>query len=127
MLITPRTYGFQEVAYSSSSAYIVALRSIPGLTDRIMEKDWVLRRVEKVGFNADVIDDIITCESGWRHEATHLNKNGTKDIGLWQINDIHGLSVEDRMDIYKSTEFAIKLLNSKRGFNHWVCFRQLST
>jgi len=91
------------------------------------EKEWVLNRIEEEGFDRERMNRIIMCESGWKPTAKHLNDNGTWDYGLFQINDVHGLSVEDRMDIYKSTEFAIKLLNSKRGFNHWVCFRQLST
>jgi len=29
------------------------------------------------------------CESQLYGSATHLNRNGTRDWGYWQINDIH--------------------------------------
>lgn len=85
------------------------------------EKEWVLNRIEEEGFDRERMDRIIMCESGWKPTAKHLNDNGTWDYGLFQINDVHGLSIADRIDIKKSTEFTITLLKSVRSWNHWVC------
>lgn len=45
----------------------------------------------KAKFQSDypVAFDIISHESGWNPEATHVNPNGTVDYGLFQINSIH--------------------------------------
>ena len=83
----------------------------------------VLRMVEMAGFDPVVADKIITCESNYKPEAIHINKNDTKDVGIWQINDVHGLSVEERMDPYLSTVYAIRLMESSRSWEHWVCYR----
>lgn len=82
----------------------------------------VLDMVKDAGFDPEVAERVIMCESGWKTTASHHNLNGTWDIGLWQINDIHGLPLETRQDPVKSTQFAIKLLNSNRSWNHWVCY-----
>lgn len=49
------------------------------------------------------------------------NKNGTRDVGLFQVNDIHKMSVEDRQDPVKNIEFAKKLHDRKvaRGLDPW--------
>ena len=89
-----------------------------------------IKRVIPRSFSFAIIDSLIDCESGWNPQAKHWNpptptRPGSWDVGLWQINDIHGLSVEDRMDVYKSTEYAIKLMTSTTGLSHWVCYTKL--
>ena len=91
----------------------------PGLPLKTM----VLGMVERAGFDPKVADKILICESNYRSEAIHINKNGTRDVGIWQINDEHGLSTEERMDPYLSTLYAIELMRSSRSYGHWVCFR----
>lgn len=53
-----------------------------------------------------------------------LNKNGTRDHGLWQINDIHinsgAITLEDANDCYKATDFAYGLYKG-RG-NQWTAW-----
>ena len=55
------------------------------------------------------------------------NKNGTRDHGLWQINDIHinsgAITLEDANDCYKATDFAYGLYKGRGGnFTAWAAF-----
>lgn len=117
----------EQFAYVRASTGVVA----PLVVDKtpIQElKVWVLNEVEKAGFSPALADTLITCESGWNPNAKHWNpptptRPGTWDVGLWQINDVHGMSVEERLDPYKNTGMAIQLLKSKRSWKHWVCFK----
>lgn len=92
--------------------------------DREQIRQTVLAMVAEAGFDVVIADRIIRCESGYNPMARNdKNLNGSNDVGLWQINSIHGLSNEARMDPVRSTQFAITLMQSKRGYGHWVCFR----
>jgi hypothetical protein len=60
---------------------------------------YITRLWEKHG--TDQVVRAINCfysESGLRTDAYGVNNNGTNDAGVAQINSIHGLSVEERMD-----------------------------
>jgi hypothetical protein len=69
--------------------------------------------------------DIFFCESGWRWDAAGNNKNGTRDGGVSQINDIHRISWDDRMDYKKNIEAAYKIYKRWNNFGAWVCARNL--
>lgn len=87
--------------------------------------DWreeVLRMVEEAGFNREVAKDIIQCESGWNPQAKNLNDPNGGSFGIWQINGIHGLTIEQMTDPIESTKFAIELMKSKRSYRHWSCY-----
>lgn len=57
-------------------------------------------------------------ESGLRNNAVGVNKNGTNDVGVAQINSIHGMSTEDRMDYKKNIDKAYQIYKS-RGWKAW--------
>lgn len=65
---------------------------------------------------------IIKAESGWHPQARHWNPNGTWDIGLMQVNDVHGASILDRLDPYKNIDMGLSLYAS-RGLQPWVASR----
>jgi len=69
---------------------------------------------------------IIQCESGWRTDAINKNNNGTFDLGLFQINTVHGkkISRADALDFKKNIDFGIKLFK-EQGLRPWVCARKL--
>lgn len=70
---------------------------------------------------------IIKCESNYNQYAIGVNANSTKDLGVWQINDIHGLSNADRFDIVKSTQVAYKLYQQRGNtFQAWTCNKVLT-
>lgn len=65
---------------------------------------------------------IVECESHFDRFAINKNTNETYDLGIWQINDIHNISKEDRFDISKSTEHAYKIYQNRgNNFSAWVC------
>lgn len=86
-------------------------------------------RGKQLGINDYEITKIIQvmkCESGLRPDAINKNKNGTFDIGIGQINDVHSkrISRQDRMDFVKNIDFIYKLYQ-EQGLNPWVCYRKL--
>jgi hypothetical protein len=67
---------------------------------------------------------IAKAESGLRVDSIGKNKNGTFDIGLLQINDVHNkrISRADRLDMEKNIRFAYKLRQEQGHWNAWsVC------
>lgn len=70
--------------------------------------------------NQDIITmiKIARAESGLRADALNKNSNGTFDVGVFQINDVHKISRQDRMDFEKNIRFAYKLYKAQ-GFNPW--------
>ena len=70
-----------------------------------------------------VIVKAILCfygESGLRYDAVGINKSGSKDGGIAQINDIHKMSLEDRLDYKKNITKAYEIyLNRGKNFNAW--------
>lgn len=59
---------------------------------------------------------IAWCESRFNDQAKHWNSNGTKDVGLYQINDVHIARLQNlgltRYDASENTEYAMKLLSA---------------
>lgn len=56
-----------------------------------------------------------------------VNKNGTVDAGLWQINSIHinsgAITQADALDCFKATDFAYKLYRGRGNtFTAWYAF-----
>jgi len=55
-----------------------------------------------------------------------MNNNGTRDHGLWQINDIHiksgAITLEDANDCFKATDFAYGLYKARGNFSAWSAF-----
>lgn len=81
-----------------------------------------MQEFNKNGLNVDIADRIINCESKFDVNAIHVNKNGTVDVGIYQINSIHkDISLQDKIDYKKSTAWAIKKIKHDGGWQAWVC------
>lgn len=79
------------------------------------------------GEHAGAARHIIACESSWNHRATHRNRNGTVDYGLFQINSggtlqSLGLSAASALDPQANIDAAYRLFR-RRGWQPWVCSR----
>lgn len=69
-------------------------------------------------------DDLVTAirivlgESGGNPRARNVNKNGTVDRGLWQLNDRANPTVSptDAFDPERSTAYAFSVYRKQRGF-----------
>lgn len=81
--------------------------------------DYIVYKFEPEG--KAVVVQAINCfysESGLRNDAFGVNRNGTNDVGVAQINSIHGMSTEDRMDYRKNVDKAYQIYKS-RGWDAW--------
>lgn len=74
------------------------------------------------GFDPVTIFALITCESNFEPSAVHVNKNGTKDFSIFQINSthipearLHNLDITNPIDNIK---FGFVLLEQD-GFTPW--------
>ena len=90
----------------------------------LVEEDmqsWVLRKVKEAGLDPDIAFNIIKCESNWKPEAYGVNKNGSTDFGLWQINSIHKaeISPKERLDYKIATEWAINKRLKDGNWSAW--------
>ena len=68
---------------------------------------------------------VIYCESSGIHDAVGINKDGTKDIGLWQFNDKTWAWLTPKLNIQKertdpetATAVAAWLIKHD-GWHHW--------
>lgn len=64
---------------------------------------------------------IAKAESGLNPRAINRNKDGSKDIGIFQINDRHGWSDEERFNWKTNIRIAKELYDS-RGWNDWTVY-----
>ena len=87
---------------------------------------WVLNEVKKAGLNIKEAEIIINCESRWQPDAIGVNKNGSYDVGLWQINSIHkNLSNAEKMDYKEATKWAIEKRLKDGSWRAWSCSKKL--
>jgi len=116
----------------------VAHTSIPSESSDTVEelspKEYVFKEVEKeLGFDEAVfaVSMIGGCENkGWRTDIVIIESNGTVSLGLWQINTIHNnpdsttyISNADKLDLEKSTAWAINKRIVDGDWSAWSCSR----
>lgn len=80
---------------------------------------YIIEKFEPEGRNVAV--RALACfisESGLRPKAVGVNNNGTNDVGVAQINSIHGMSTEARMDYKKNIDKAYTIYK-RRGWGAW--------
>lgn len=90
-------------------------------------REYVRQEAINAGLNPDEVEKIVKCESGFNpHAVNNRNKNGTKDMGLWQINSLHRrISDADKFDYKKATKWAITKRLHDGNWSAWVCARKL--
>lgn len=67
--------------------------------------------------------EIIKLESRWDTYAIGVNRDGSKDLGLWQINEkYHDISRECAFDAYCSTRYALQIYKDWGGWHAWVTY-----
>jgi hypothetical protein len=71
--------------------------------------------------SADAITIINKCENhAFDPKATNWNRNGTWDTGIFQINQIHGYTMDEMQDWRKNIDAAKKIFDN-RGWTAWSC------
>lgn len=84
------------------------------------------------GKDAPEVEKVMDCESGWDNRRDHKNKDGSLDMGLYQIHDepthranmqkMYGVSLEiGAHDFDISSKYAKFLWD--RNKNNWVCYQ----
>lgn len=63
---------------------------------------------------------IAKMESGFRTDAVNHNANGTYDLGIFQINDVHGMSWAARMDPDQNIRKAYEIRMNWGSWNAWM-------
>jgi len=99
--------------------YSTTIKYTTSKEDRM--KEYVKQEVEKAGLDWNAINCLIEKESNWDEYAIGVNKNGSKDIGLWQINERwhKDISREDKFNYQKSTDWALKKILKDENMNAW--------
>lgn len=64
---------------------------------------------------------VAKAESGLNPKAINRNRDGSRDMGIFQINDRHGWSDEERLDWRTNIRIAKELYDS-RGWNEWAVY-----
>ena len=68
----------------------------------------------------EIMIAVAKAESGLNPTATHTNRNGSTDTGLFQVNSIHGY--EQLTDVDKNIEAARKIFE-KQGLSAWAVIK----
>jgi hypothetical protein len=63
---------------------------------------------------------IAKAESGYRTDAVNHNSNGTYDLGIFQLNDVHGWSWATRMDPDQNIKLAYGIYQSWGNWSAWA-------
>ncbi|HSA07647.1 MAG TPA: transglycosylase SLT domain-containing protein [Candidatus Gastranaerophilales bacterium] len=82
-------------------------------------KNYIKTEFDKAGLDSDRAVKIAELESRFNLDAYNINRNGSNDMGLWQINSIHKLSDDCRTDLKCSTEWAIQKVKIDGNFSAW--------
>ena len=79
--------------------------------------------IEAYPWDARTMLAIARAESGCNPLAdnTGLNRDGTNDKGLFQINSIHGYSDAERLDPIQNTAIAFKIWQGQ-GYQAWSAY-----
>jgi hypothetical protein len=106
-----------------SKAYAKPIVMVEPKYPEMTEKQQIMSYIVEV-FGDDA-DDAITiinkCEnSEFNPKATNHNSNGTWDTGIFQINQVHGYSLEEMQDWHKNIDVAKKIFDN-RGWKAWSC------
>jgi len=83
--------------------------------------DMIRQIGEELGYDNEVIKTMIRiakCESSYKENALNVNKGGSIDRGIFQINTIHAISNKDAFTSLKNIKFAYGLYKTQ-GFTPW--------
>jgi len=95
---------------------------IPTATPTPTDKEEIIAEIVRVfGEEAPNAFNVLYCENrGLNPEAVNWNSNGSWDAGIFQVNQIHGYTM-DQMKDYKQNIRAAKKIFDGRGWTAWAC------
>ena len=95
---------------------------MPTATPTPTDKEEIIAEIVRVfGEEAPNAFNVLYCENrGLNPEAVNWNSNGSWDAGIFQVNQIHGYTM-DQMKDYKQNIRAAKKIFDGRGWTAWAC------
>lgn len=95
---------------------------MPTATPTPTDKEEIIAEIVRVfGEEAPNAFNVLYCENrGLNPEAVNWNSNGSWDAGIFQVNQIHGYTM-DQMKDYKQNIKAAKKIFDGRGWTAWSC------
>lgn len=93
----------------------------PTPTKKSEKEEIIAYIVEVFGEHAPDAFNVLFCENrSLRADAENWNSNGTWDAGIFQVNQVHGYTIEQMKD-YKQNINAAKKIFDNRGWTAWSC------
>jgi len=107
------------------SFILPALASKNEVIPPLSNEELIRKIATKEGFDGGILVNLAKCESSLRENAVNINRNGTADLGIFQINTVHqDISNADKFNIEKATQWTIKKI--RKGAGHiWVCWKSI--
>ena len=117
--ITPQSEVKKEVVQSTNKKQIKGSKFVqPPQNIKVVIEE----KASKHGVDANLMKAISFCESDYRANAVNVNKSGSKDGGVAQINDLHLPELKklglDRHDVEDGYEF-LAILLKRNGTNDY--------
>jgi hypothetical protein len=77
------------------------------------------------GQNATIATAIALAESGGDTDVTHVNRNGSTDYGLWQINSVHSalLNGHNWRDPSDNAAMMFSISNGGKNWSPWSTYK----
>lgn len=118
----PQVVVHEQMPSPTPQLQVVEKVVFPTATPTPTDKEAIIAEIVRVfGEDAPEAFNVLYCENrGLRPDAENWNRNGTWDAGIFQINQIHGHSIEDMKDYKKNIQVAKKIFDN-RGWTAWAC------
>lgn len=117
------TFNFQVRAYEE-----VAVTNAGQTASHKTQREQIVEYIFEV-FGDDAVEAIVIirkCEnSKFDPKATNWNRNGTWDTGIFQINEIHGYSLEQMQDWKQNVDAAKKIFDRAGDWSPWSCSHEV--
>ena len=121
--ITSRTGVSLTSPYVSSEFNVQAaeVEPVKELTQKQEIMNYIISKFGDDGGKAIAI--VQTCEnSKFDPKATNWNRNGTWDTGIFQVNQVHGYTLEEMQNWKKNVDAAHKIyVRAGNKFTPWTC------
>lgn len=115
-------------ALAAAAVLVAASIQTPATAHHVTRAQLEQMVAERFGVHAPTARRIVACESSWNHRARHRNRDGTEDLGLFQLNtggtlQSLGITRAEALDPQTNIDAAWRL-HRARGWQPWVCSRR---
>ncbi len=111
------------VAYAPrAQAALNGYEYVAGSSAQLTEHQQIINYIHEVfGKDADDAFKVLSCENhALNPDAQNWNSNGSEDIGIMQINSIHGVPAKYLFDWHTNISIGYQIFKDS-GWNAWTC------